>query len=77
MMSKTNLPNFPITIHDITIYFGTDLLGVRGKILRKNPIRLDTEEYVTIPKDLYKLKKFVTLTADVMFVNRNSSMIMS
>ena len=27
------------------------------------------EEYIDIPRDFYELHKFVTLTADVMFVN--------
>ena len=31
--------------------------------------RVDTGEYITILEDFYKLHKFVTLTAGVMFVN--------
>ena len=34
----------------------------------KNPIRVETN-YIPIPRDLYDIYKFVTLTADVMFVN--------
>ena len=42
---------------------------MRGNTVIHNPIRVDTKEYVTIPTNLYKLHKFVTLTADVIFLN--------
>eukprot|EP00804_Cyclotella_cryptica_P004287 CCRYP_013486-RA/>CCRYP_013486-RA protein AED:0.93 eAED:0.93 QI:0/0/0/0.5/0/0/2/0/352 len=48
--------------------FGPDLGGVRGKTVRQRPSAV-RPEYVRIPQDLYERHKFVTLTADVMFVN--------
>ena len=35
------------------------------------------EEYVRISEDFYKLHKFITLTSDVLFFNRNVFMITS
>ena len=80
MVSKKILPNFPITIHDITnekYMFGQDLSGVRVKTVRNNPIGVDTEGYVKITSYFYKLHKFVTITAYVMFFNGKSFVIMS
>ena len=50
---------------------------MRDKKLRQNPIKVDTEEYVTILTYFYKLQKFVTLMADAMFVNRTAFLINS
>ena len=36
--------------------------------VRGPPIRVD-DDYVEVPRDFYELHKFVTLTADVMFIN--------
>ena len=61
MVSDKILPNFPIITHDITnanSMFVTDLSSVRGKIVRKNPSKLDTEEFVKILEYFYKLHKF-------------------
>ena len=41
---------------------------MRGKTVRQKPDRVETEE-TPIPRYFYGLHKFVTLTADVMFVN--------
>ena len=46
MVINKLLTNFPITAHDKTnanYMFGPDLAGVRGKILRNKPSRVDTE----------------------------------
>ena len=48
--------------------FGPDLSGLRGKSTREKPERVDTSETV-VPRYFYGLHKYVTLTADVMFVN--------
>ena len=54
MVSNKLLPNLPITTHDTNnenSMFGPDLSGVRVKIVRNKPIRVDTEEYMNIPED--------------------------
>ena len=51
--------------------------GVRLETARNNPRRVEMEEYVSISEDFYKLHKFITLTSDVLFFNRNVFMITS
>ena len=58
----------PLHVANADIMFGTDLSGVRGRTVRTKPERVETDE-VEIPRDFYVLNRFVTLTADVMFVN--------
>lgn len=41
---------------------------LKGGTVRQKPDRVDPE-YAQIPRDFYRLHKFVTLSADVMFVN--------
>ena len=41
---------------------------MRGKSVRQKPGRVEPE-FIKIPRDFYELHKFVTLVADVMFVN--------
>jgi len=48
--------------------FGPDLAGVRGRTVRRKPERVEVR-VVAIPRDFLKLHRFLTLTADVMFVN--------
>ena len=62
---------FPITYHDvINAYkiFGPELVGLRGKIMRKDLARIHPE-HVEIPRETIEQNKMVTLTADIMFVN--------
>ena len=71
MVSNRELANCHVTVQDITnahAIFGPDLPGVRGKTVRRKPSRVEPQ-YVAIPDDFHKLHRFVTLTADVMFVN--------
>ena len=80
ILSNKLLPNCLITTHDITntrYMLGPDLTVVKVKAVRNKPSRVYTEEYVTNTEDLYKLHKFVTLTADFMFVNGDKSVITS
>ena len=68
---SNNLDNVPFTVTDIRnakTIFGPDLAGVRGKTVRESPKHVVTD-VVAIPRDFMKLHKFVTLVADVMFVN--------
>ena len=71
MVSSPNLENCPVTATDMSnahVIFGPDLPGVKGKTACRSPHRVEME-YLEIPCNYYMLQKFVTLTADVMFVN--------
>jgi hypothetical protein len=63
-----NCPINPIDISNADAIYGRDLGGIRGKTVRKKPERVHGET-LKIPKDFYKLHHFVTLTADIMYVN--------
>eukprot|EP00804_Cyclotella_cryptica_P023430 CCRYP_020847-RA/>CCRYP_020847-RA protein AED:0.40 eAED:-0.81 QI:0/-1/0/1/-1/1/1/0/516 len=65
------LDECPIDVADLRnahAIFGPDLAGLRGRTVRHRPERVTTE-IVAIPRDFVRLHKFVTLTADIMFVN--------
>jgi len=71
MVCKQLLTNCPVTVRDVdnaNQIFGPDLANLRGKMTRTKPecVRV---EYVQIPCDFVQLHKYVTLVADVMFVN--------
>jgi len=55
-------------VHNTNRIFGPDLANLRGKTSRKKPdhVRVD---YVEILRDLVDMHKYLTLVADVMFVN--------
>ncbi len=48
--------------------YGPDLANLRGKTTRTKPENV-REDYVKIPRDFKELHKYVTIVADVMFVN--------
>ena len=74
MLSKGTLTNCPVTLVDISNsrhVFGPDLPGIKSKTVRRKPARVEVEDALvtrTIYDD-YHCFVFVTLTADVMFVN--------
>ena len=71
MVREQLLTNCPVTVQDIdnaNRIFGPDLANLRGKTTRTKPERVRVE-YVQIPRDFVQLHKYVTLVADVMFVN--------
>ncbi len=71
MVHEKLLTNCPFTIRDVdnaNQIFGSDLTNLRGKATRTKPERIRVE-YVQIPWDFVQLHKYVTLVADVMFVN--------
>ena len=71
MVSRKTLDNCSIVASDVTnarTIFGPNRPGLRGKTVRQRPERVVTE-YLWTPRDFYWLHHFVTLTADVMFVN--------
>ena len=71
MVSSKRLKNCSVVPDNITTarsIFGPNLLGLRGKTVRQRLERV-VPEYLDIPRDYYRLHHFVTLTADIMFVN--------
>ena len=71
MVCEKLIANCPVTVQDVhnaNRIFGPDLANLRGKTTRKKPehVRVD---YVQIPRDIIDMHKYVTLVADVMFVN--------
>ncbi len=71
--------NCPVSIRDVdnaNQIFGPDVANLRGKTTRTKPdcIRV---KYVQIPWDFVQLHKYVTLVADVVFVNGLSFLVTS
>jgi hypothetical protein len=65
------ITNCLVTVQDVenaNRIFGPDLANLRGKTIRTKleHVRI---EYVQIPWDFVELHKYMTLVADVMFVN--------
>ena len=72
MVSSTTLDNCSVNASDITntrSIFGPNHPGLKGKTVRQRSERI-APEYLGIPRVFYKLHHFVTLIADVIFVNR-------
>jgi hypothetical protein len=71
MVREKLITNCPITVKDVenaNPIFVPDLVNLRGKTIRTKPEHVRIE-YVQIPRDFVELHKYVTLMADVMFVN--------
>ncbi len=71
MVHERFLTNCPITVRDVdnaNRIFGPDLANLRGKMTRTKPERVRVK-YVQIPQDFVQLHRYVTLVADVMFMN--------
>ena len=72
MVHHNLIKNCPIDHKDVTnVYkiFGLDLVGGRGKMVRKKPERVVTD-YVEIALEIRRCLSQIILTGDVMFVNR-------
>ena len=64
--------NYPVNSIDISnadVIYGPNLRSVRRKIVRHKPERVHGET-ISIPNGFYKLHQHMSLTVDVMFVNR-------
>jgi len=71
MINGKTIDNCPIVASDIVnarAIFGPNRPGLQGKTIRQRSEQIEPE-YLGIPRDFYRLHHFVTLTADVMFVN--------
>ncbi len=71
MVHEKLLANCPVTLQDVNNahhIYGRDLANIRGKTTRRKPEHVQID-YVQIAWDFVKMHKYVTLAADVMFVN--------
>jgi hypothetical protein len=71
MVHEKLIANCPVTVQDVhnaNRIFGPDLANLRGNTTRKKTEHVRAD-YVEIPRDLVNMHKYVTLVADVMFVN--------
>ena len=71
MVINNIIQNFLITASGVTnahTMFGPNLAGTRGKTLQQNSDRV-VMDYVDVPKDFLEFHKFLTLVADVIFLN--------
>ena len=71
MVSSPSFKNCPVTVNDVTnarTIFGPDQPGLAGRSTIQKPQRV-VPEYMGIPRVLYERHKYVTLKAEVMFVN--------
>ena len=71
MVSQGTPRNPDVKVADISsanAIFGPYLPGLMGQTAREKPERVEPQ-YTHIPRNFYRLHKFVTLVADVMFVN--------
>ena len=62
--------NCPVTLEDIKIaedVFGKNMNALKGKTVRKTPCQVETD-CVKVPRNVMKVHKNVTLTADIFFV---------
>ncbi len=71
MVCKKLLTNCPVTVQDVNNahhIYGRNLANIRGKTTKRKPEHVQID-YVQIPRDFVKMHKYITLAADVMFVN--------
>ena len=64
--------NWPVTVEDVIRsykIYGRDIHSLKGKTTRTHPTRLVTD-YVNIPSSVLEKNKHVTLSIDIMYVNR-------
>ena len=72
MVTNNLINNCPITIEDIKIaedIYGPNIATLKGKTVRKNPVPVK-EDYIEVPSSILNMHGNVTLSADIMFVNR-------
>ena len=71
MVHVNFIANCPVTSESILHVhklFGENSAGLRGKTVHRKPEQVVANE-VQIPRDVIQMNKYVTLTADVMFIN--------
>ena len=71
MVSYNIIQNFPIHASEVPnahTMIGPNLAGTSNKTVQKKPDRV-VMDYIDVPKCFQKLRKFVTIMEDVIFVN--------
>ena len=72
MVNVNGLKNAPVRpehVTNATHIFGPNTTALEGKIVRRPSPRVHTDEGVHIPDGFHRLHRFVTLVADVFFVD--------
>ncbi len=64
----TEIPSCPLDPINGNRIYSSDLRGPRGKAVRTKPEHM-YEKIVNVPPNFYQIHCFVTIVADVMFVN--------
>ena len=70
LIGTNDMKNNPVTIENVAdafAIFGSNVNRLKGAVTRQQPRRV-VGGRCEIPRDFYHLNKFVTLTADMMFV---------
>ena len=74
IVNNNLLPNCPVTKRDIMAsedIFGPELGLLKGKTVRRNPLKVDTNmTYTPLPPSVHERYQEVTLSADIMYVNK-------
>ena len=71
MVSFESLKNCSVNVNNVTnarAIFGPYLPGLRGRLARQKPAGVEPL-CMSIPRGIYECPKYVTLMADMMFVN--------
>jgi hypothetical protein len=71
MVREKLIANCPVTVHNIHNahqIFCPNLANLRDKTMRTKPEHVRAD-YVKIPQDFMDLHKYVTIVADIMFIN--------
>ena len=72
LVGRNLIPNCPVTVQDIKnaeFIWGPDLGSLKGKTARRQSPAVQTQSY-PIPIQIMQQYRMVTLSADIMFVNR-------
>ena len=65
----TNCPATESAVHNANRIFVPDLAGVRGRMVRRAPEVVWTGDYISVPPAVVERFRYMTIAADIMFVN--------
>ena len=72
MISKNLILNCPVNVSDVAraeIFYGKDIHALKGKTTRSKPKQV-VIDYMEIPKNILESNKNITLSIDIMYVNK-------
>ena len=72
MIEGNLIMNCPVTIDDVNAaekIYGASIAAIKGKTTRQKPVPVKSD-YIKVPEELIARNKILTLTADLMFVNK-------